>query len=220
MTVEENPLRPEHFLRVDEDDDAAFYAAPRLVTHIDDAAIEAATRFYRDLLPPGGRILDLMSSWISHLPDDVAFASVTGLGMNAVELSANPRLTRWTVHDLNADPILPYGDGEFDAAVVTVSVQYLVRPVEVFAEVGRVLNAGGPFAVLYSDRCFPTKAVAAWHALDLRGRAELIGLYFRLSGRFGPARAYDLSPAPGQSDPLIAVVAEAVATPDEELRRA
>lgn len=210
MTAEGNPLRPEHFRRVDEGDDADFYALPRLVTHIDDAAIAAATQFYRELLPAGGHILDLMSSWVSHLPEDVPYASVTGLGMNALELDANPRLTRRTVQDLNADPRLPYANAEFDAAIVTVSVQYLVRPVEVFGEVGRVLQRGAPFAVLYSNRCFPTKAVAIWQALDLRQRADLVALYFRLTGRFGAARAYDLSPAPGASDPLIAVVAEAL----------
>lgn len=220
MQGDENPLRPEHFRRLDEDDDASFYAVPRLVTHIDDAAIEAATRFYRALLPAGGHILDLMSSWVSHLPEDVPFASVTGLGMNATELASNPRLTQWTVHDLNADPVLPYADKAFDAAIVTVSVQYLVRPQDVFAEVGRVLKPGAPFAVLYSNRCFPTKAVAVWQALDMRGRAELIGLYFRLSGRFGSPRAYDLSPAAGRSDPLVAVVAEALGGPREGLTRA
>lgn len=205
-----SPLRPEHLRRVDEASDADFYAIPRLVTHIDDDAIAAATAFYRDLLPAGGRVLDLMSSWVSHLPPDVAYGHVAGLGLNAQELEANARLHERVARDLNAEPHLPWGDAQFDAAVVTVSVQYLVRPAEVFAEVGRVLRPGAPFAVLYSNRCFPTKAIAAWQMLDDRGHAELIALYFRLSGAFGPAAAYDLSPAPGRSDPLYAVVAGAL----------
>src|SRR5690606_12780663 len=134
----ENPLRPEHYRRIDETDDARFYAAPRLVNHIDDAAIAAATSFYAHVLPRGAEVLDLMSSWVSHLPAGHDFVAVAGLGMNEVELRENPQLTEWTVHDLNADPVLPYDSGRFDGAVVTVSVQYLVRPVEVFAEVGRV----------------------------------------------------------------------------------
>ncbi|MGD9935589.1 MAG: class I SAM-dependent methyltransferase [Dehalococcoidia bacterium] len=203
----ESPLRPEHFQRADDTDDAAFYAIPRLVTHIDDAAIGAATAFYRDLLPAGGRILDLMSSWVSHLPADADYSHVAGLGMNSEELAANARLHERVVQDLNTEPLLPWGSGSFDAAIVTVSVQYLVRPVEVFAEVGRVLKPGAPFAVLYSNRCFPTKAVAAWQMLDAGGHADLIGLYFRLSQAFGPPAAYDLSPRPGASDPLYAVVA-------------
>jgi SAM-dependent methyltransferase len=210
---EQSPLRPEHFRRYDESDDAEFYAFPRLVTHIDDDAIAAATAFYRQLIPPGGRVLDLMSSWVSHLPGDVDYAHVAGLGMNAHELDANPRLDERVVHDLNADPALPWPAAHFNAALITVSVQYLVRPAEVFAEVGRVLAPGAPLAVIFSNRCFPTKAVAAWQMLDDRGHAELVGLYFRLSGAFGQPRAHDLSPNPGRTDPLFAVVAEALAEP-------
>jgi len=206
-----SPFRREHFQRVDESDDAFFYATPRLVTHIDDAAIAAITRFYGTLIPQGGAILDLMSSWVSHLPVSGAYSSVVGLGMNAEELEANPRLSHRVVQDLNKDPVLPFGAGAFDAAVVTVSVQYLTRPVEVFAEVGRVLRPGAPFAVAYSNRMFPTKAVAVWQAFGDRDHAELIGAYFRLSGRFGPPQAYDLSPGAG-ADPVFMVVARTAPT--------
>ena len=205
-----NPLLPEHFRRYDETPDELFYREPRMVTHIDDAAIAAATAFYRTLLPGGGRVLDLMTSWVSHLPADADYAAVAGLGMNAEELEANARLSERVVKDLNADPHLPWHDATFDGAIVTVSVQYLTRPVEVFAEVGRVLRPGAPFAVVYSNRCFPTKAVAVWQMLGDREHAELLGLYFRQSGRFAQSRAYDLSPNPGQTDPLFAVVARAL----------
>jgi SAM-dependent methyltransferase len=204
------PFRPQHFSRYDESDDALFYAPPRLVTHIDDAAIGALTRFYRERLPAGGRILDLMSSWVSHLPADVDYASVAGLGMNAAELEANGRLTERVVHNLNREPRLPWPNGAFDGAVVTVSVQYLTRPVEVFAEVGRCLVAGAPFIVSFSNRCFPTKAVLAWQSLDDGGHAELVAFYFALSGAFAPATAFDLSPNPGRTDPVFAVVAVAL----------
>jgi len=202
----ESPFSAEHFQRVDESDDAVFYATARLVTHIDDRAIAAVTRFYETLAPDGERLLDLMSSWVSHLPEARSYAGVTGLGMNAEELAANARLTERVVQDLNVHPVLPFETDTFDAAVVTVSVQYLTRPVEVFAEVGRVLKPDAPFAVTYSNRMFPTKAVAVWQALGDRDHAELIGAYFRLSGRFGPPQAFNLSPGPG-SDPLYAVVA-------------
>lgn len=205
--TQDAPFLPEHFRRYDESSDTAFYAVPRMVTHIDDDAVAAVRTFYGEILPHGGRILDLMSSWVSHLPADGRYAGVTGLGMNAEELGANAQLDRWVVHDLNQDPQLPFEDGEFAGAVVTVSVQYLTRPVEVFAEVGRVLQPGGPFAVTFSNRCFPTKAVAAWQMMDDRGHAELVGAYMRLSGMFGQPRAYDLSPNPGRTDPLYAVVA-------------
>ena len=203
----ENPLRPEHFERIDSSDDRDFYAVPRFVTHIDDAAIAAVRDFYAAALPPSGHVLDLMSSWVSHLPEDGRYEGVTGLGMNTEELAANPLLARWVLQDLNREPRLPFEEAEFASAVCTVSVQYLTRPVELFAEVGRVLEPGAPFVVTYSNRCFPTKAVAIWRALDDRGHADLISLYFRLSGLFEPARAYDLSPNPGRTDPVYAVVA-------------
>lgn len=109
--TQKNPLRPEHFRREDESDDAGFYIEPRLVTHIDDAAIAALTAFYRELIQPGAHVLDLMSSWVSHLPDDLELAGVTGLGMNAHELERNPRLTKRVVHNLNLEPVLPFEDG-------------------------------------------------------------------------------------------------------------
>ena len=208
----DNPLRPEHFAREDEQPDPDFYRDARMVTHIDDAAIAAASRLYGEMLPEGGVILDMMSSWVSHLPRDRNYGEIVGLGMNAGELSKNDRLTRWVVHDLNQDPRLPFDEGAFDGAIVTVSVQYLTSPVEVFADVGRVLKPGAPFILTYSNRCFPTKAVAIWRALGDREHADLIALYFRLSGAFAPAQSIDLSPNPGSSDPLYAVYAFALPT--------
>lgn len=205
-----NPLRKELFQRLDESPDARFYRDPRLVTHIDDAAIQALTDYYRDILPPGGRILDLMSSWVSHLPDDVEYASVTGLGMNREELDHNPRLTRRVAHDLNVDPALPFPDASFDAALIAVSIQYLVRPTEVLAEVARVLVPGASLIVSFSNRCFPMKAVAAWRSLDDSGHAYLVELYFRHSGSFEPARSLELRPGDGANDPLFVVVGKSL----------
>lgn len=197
------------FRRADESADAAFYGAPRLVLHIDDAAIAAVTALYREYLPPGGAVLDLMSSWVSHLPNDVAYGRVAGLGMNAAELAANPRLTERCVQDLNANPALPYGDAEFDAAVCCVSVQYLVRPVAVFREVARVLRPGAPAVVTFSDRCFPTKAVAVWQALDDDGHARLVTSYFAAAGGFGEAEVRVHRPGGRRrtGDPLVGVIA-------------
>lgn len=205
----EAPFRPEHFRRADETDDSLFYVQPRLVTHIDDGAIAAVEAFYGQLIPDGAMVLDLMTSWVSHLPPAKPLSGVAGLGMNLVELEQNPQLTERVVHDLNQTPALPWGDERFDAAIVTVSVQYLTRPSEVFAEVGRVLKPGSPFAVAYSNRCFPTKAVAVWQALGARDHAELIGVYFRLSAAFDKPQAYDISP--GGGDPMFVVVARKLA---------
>jgi len=170
------------FSKVDGSDDAEFYEQARLVTHIDGGAIAALTAFYRDLLPAGGDLLDLMSSWVSHLPDDIAYGEVIGHGMNAEELAANPRLTRAFVQDLNRDPVLPLADGGLDAAMICVGVQYLQDPVAVLAKVARALKPGAPLAISFSNRCFPTKAVAIWRTLDGAGHARLVALYLEKAG--------------------------------------
>ena len=191
------------FEKADPSSDTRFYAQARLVTHIDDAAIAAVTALYHDVLPAGGTVLDLMSSWVSHLPEDVTYAEVIGHGMNASELAANPRLDRWFVQDLNADPALPLPPASVDAACLCVSVQYLQRPAEVFASLAAVLRPGAPVAITFSNRCFPTKAVAIWRSLDDSGHAALVRLYLERAG-FRDIRTEVLRDG-SESDPLIAV---------------
>jgi len=173
---------PDAFAKEDAGDDADFYAEARLVTHIDDAAIAALTSFYRLVLPRGGVVLDLMSSWVSHLPDDVAYAEVIGHGMNAEELAANRRLDRWFVQDLNQDPVLPLAEASLDAAMICVGVQYLQQPVAVLKDVARALRPGAPLVISFSNRCFPTKAVAVWRNVGPQSHARLIDLYLRAAG--------------------------------------
>ncbi|MCC6237333.1 MAG: methyltransferase domain-containing protein [Dehalococcoidia bacterium] len=198
-------LPPEFFRRFDERPDEDFYVPPRLVTHIDDATIEALTGVYRDLLPRGGRILDLMSSWVSHLPPEVPFARVAGLGMNSHELATNERLTDHVVHNLNEHPTLPYEDGAFDAVVNTVSVQYLTRPAEVFRDIRRVLAPGGISVVAISHRMFGEKAIALWQSISMEDRVRLVGAYFALAGGWDEPRVIDRSPE--DADPLLVIYA-------------
>jgi SAM-dependent methyltransferase len=200
---------PDRLGRNDERPDADFYAAPRLVTHIDAGAIAAVTAVYRAQFAEGGALLDLMSSWVSHLPPEVRYTRVAGLGMNAAELAANPRLTERVVQDLNETPALPWGDGEFDGAAICVSVQYLVRPVAVFREIARVLMPGAPLVVSFSDRCFPSKAVREWLSRDTAGHVGQVREYFYASGEFDtPVVETHL---PSRGDPLTAVVAQRTA---------
>ena len=205
------PLPEEAFGRYDETPDEEFYLLPRFVTHIDDRAIAAVTQLYRELFPPGGKILDLMSSWISHLPPGIEYRRVVGLGMNEVELRRNERLGSYVVQNLNTNPQLPFGDAEFDGVGICVSIDYLTRPVEVLREVGRVLKVGAPLIISFSNRCFPAKAVAVWHQLDDRGRVRLVELYLQEAGNFENIRGLDRSPRRLFSDPLYAVIGESMA---------
>lgn len=194
------PFPPEYFERADPTDDARFYTTPRLVTHIDDGAIAVIGETLRELLPPDATILDLMSSWKSHLPPDLRPRRVVGLGMNGVELAANDQLDEWVVQDLNADPALPFADDTFDAAILTVSIQYVVRPLSLLREVRRVLRPGGLLAIIFSNRLFPTKAVRVWYEQDDEGRAALVLTYFELAGGYRDVRFIDRS-APPRSGP-------------------
>ena len=196
---------PQMFARMDEAPDAEFYREPRCVNHIDDATIAALTDFYREFVPSGSDVLDLMSSWVSHLPGDVEYARVAALGMNEAELSANPRADEHCVHDLNTNPELPFESGSFDRALIAVSIQYLTRPVEVLAEAARVLRDDGAICIAMSHRLFPTKAIAAFHRLQPAQRVRLVSTYLSRAG-FGSVRFVDRSP--DNADPLWLVLGE------------
>lgn len=212
------PFPPGFFDRVDPGPDASFYAYPRLVTHIDDAAIATVGRLY-DELGVNGRVLDLMSSWISHF--SAAPAGLTVLGMNREELARNTQARNRVVHDLNSGASLPFRDGSFDDAVCCVSVDYLVRPVEVFTDVARVLRASGRLVCTFSNRLFPTKAIRGWLYASDEGRAEIVREYFRLSGSWRPAEVRRCTPPGHRGDPLWAVWAERAApsAPGTSLRQ-
>jgi SAM-dependent methyltransferase len=199
--------KPDFFRRVDESDDEEFYRWPRRVVHIDDDAIATVGEIYASLIAPGSIILDLMSSWRSHLPAQLRPAGVTGLGLNEEEMRDNPALTEVVVHNVNRESRLPFADRSFDAVVMTVSVQYLTRPLEVFADVGRVLRPGGPFIVTFSNRMFPTKAVALWQGANEEQRVAIVRSYFAQSGAFERIEVIDRSRQEGDpSDPIWAVL--------------
>jgi Methyltransferase domain len=199
-------LPPGAFAKIDADEDELFYEPPRLVYHIDEHAVAVLTEFYRRVLPAGGVLLDLMSSWVSHLPPELEFAEVIGHGMNPAELAANPRLSRWFVQNLNRDPALPLADASIDAATICVSIQYLQQPVGVLRELARVLRPGAPVVISFSNRCFWTKAVAVWRALDDPGHARLVEQYLRRA-MFESVETHRLSEwVEDEQDPMVAVV--------------
>jgi SAM-dependent methyltransferase len=198
---------PAWFDKADSTPDTDFYLPPRKLVHIDDGAIAAVTALYRELLPANGVILDLMSSWRSHLPVDVRYSQVVGLGMNAEEMADNPQLDQFVLHDLNRHPQLPFADQHFDAVICCVSVQYMQKPIEIFKEVGRVLKAGCPFILTFSNRCFPSKAINAWRYTDDAQHTQLVAIYFETAQGWAQITTRSCIPDADERgvDPLYAV---------------
>lgn len=183
--------------RLDSSDDAAFYYEPRFVTHIDDGAISALTKFYREEFTSMNKdsldVLDLCSSWISHLPDGINYGNVVGVGMNEKELAANKQLSSFYVQDLNEEPKMSqFEDNSFDVICNVVSVDYLTKPLEIFQEMHRILRPGGISLMSFSNRCFPTKAVAMWLQADDIGRLTIVGSYYNYSAKWSSIEALDL----------------------------
>lgn len=172
------------FTRMDDRADTVFYTRPRLVNHLDKTAISQVSALYARLFQPGMTVLDLMSSWVSHLPDSLGDLHVTGLGMNQAELEANPRLNARVVQDLNHDPQLPFADASFDAVICTVSVEYLTQPLAVMRELARVTRAGGVVVMTFSDRWFPSKVIDLWSEMHPFERQGLVLDYFLKTGAF------------------------------------
>ncbi len=197
------------FARADETPDDGFYVFDRFVTHIDDRAIATVGHLYRHLGlggPDRPRVLDLMSSWISHFldrPDELV-----ALGMNERELQANQHAASYVVHDLNTDPVLPFDDDRFDAATCCVSIDYLVRPIDVVRELARVVRPGGSVVFTFSNRCFPTKVIRGWLAITEEQRCELVAQYFELAGGYEQPSVALLTPPGSPGDPLYAVWAD------------
>ena len=194
-------LLPEFFRRDDEQPDELFYAEPRFTTHLGPAASSAALGRYRELLPAGGHILDLMAGYVSHLPD--VFSRVTGLGLNQDELENNPSLDDHLIADLNQPGFLPFLDATFDGAVCTEGVSYLTQPLATFAEVARSLQPGAPFVAAFSNRMFESKAVLAWRFADDAARVRLVRSYFDATPAFGGTYSQHFEPADG--DPLYTI---------------
>ena len=205
-----------HRNKLDPSDDALFYAQPRFVTHVDEGFIAQLTKLYRDRIPQDSRVFDMMSSWVSHLPQDIDYAHVEGHGLNGEELARNKQIDHYFVQNLNQNQTFPLEDNSFDAVVNTVSVQYLQYPEKVFAEVYRVLKPGGIAVFSFSNRMFPHKAIALWRDGSEASRVELVKRYFDSVPGFGNIEAIiNKSQASailqmmgmGGGDPFYAVVA-------------
>jgi SAM-dependent methyltransferase len=210
-------LRPNQRTKLDDTDDTQFYSMPRFVTHVDEGFIDQLTQLYRDRLQPNTRILDMMSSWVSHLPEEIEFAHVEGHGLNAEELARNRRLNHYFVQNLNENPKFPLPDEDFDAVLNCVSVQYLQYPDAVFFEIHRILKPGGIAIISFSNRMFFQKAISAWRDGTEASRVELVKSYFQSVPGFSPPEVIARqSAAPSflqmlgiaSGDPFYAVIAQ------------
>lgn len=213
---EKFPFKEEDFQRFDESPDTVFYENPRFVTHIDDPAIAALTKYYSTAFPPsdtpGVAVLDMCSSWVSHYPKGYKQSRIVGMGLNEDELKKNPVLTEYIVQDLNVNPKLPFEDNTFDVITNVVSVDYLTKPLDVFKEMSRILQPGGLAIMSFSNRCFWTKAVSIWTSTGDADHAMIVGSYFHYAGGFEPPKAVDISPNPGRTDPMYIVYSRKLAT--------
>ncbi|XP_024048064.1 uncharacterized protein LOC18055536 isoform X2 [Citrus clementina] len=222
---EQFPFKEEYFQRFDESPDSLFYETPRFVTHIDDPAIAALTKYYSEVFPPSN------TPGVSHFPPGYKQDRIVGMGMNEEELKCNPVLTEYVVQDLNLNPKLPFEDNSFD--VITnvsvpekngkwlhlfyvqnsqVSVDYLTKPIEVFKEMCQVLKPGGLAIVSFSNRCFWTKAISIWTSTGDADHVMIVGAYFHYAGGYEPPQAVDISPNPGRSDPMYVVYSRKAST--------
>ncbi len=209
-------LKPEHRSKLDESNDHDFYADPRFVTHVDQGFIDQLTDLYRERLKPDTRILDMMSSWVSHLPPEMNFSHVEGHGMNEEELAKNPRLDHYFLQNLNLNPKFPLEDLSFDAVLNTVSVQYIQYPEAIFSEIKRILKPDGVAIISFSNRMFYQKAIGLWRDSSEKGRLEIVKRYFQaIEGFSEPEIIQNTSSLPSflkvlgmtGSDPFYAVIA-------------
>ena len=202
--------------KLDDADDTLFYDVPRFVTHVDEGFIQQLTDLYRSRLKPNTRVFDMMSSWVSHLPEEIKFAHVEGHGLNAEELARNPRFDHYFVQNLNQNSKLPLEDQSVDAVLNTVSVQYVQHPEVIFNEIHRILKPGGIAIVSFSNRMFYQKAIAAWRDGSEASRVELVKQYFKAVPGFTEPEAvvrqsqtpslFQMFGIPG-GDPFYAVIA-------------
>ncbi|MBO3464002.1 class I SAM-dependent methyltransferase [Aetokthonos hydrillicola] len=209
-------LRPNERTKLDDTADKLFYEYPRFVTHVDEGFIQKLTELYRERLKPQTRIFDMMSSWVSHLPEEMEFAHVEGHGLNELELARNPRLNHYFVQDLNEKPQFPLKDQDFDAVFNCVSIQYLQYPEAIFSEIHRILKPGGIAIISFSNRMFFQKAIQAWREGTETSRVELVRSYFTSVPGFTEPQVITLKPTvpnflqwlgAAGGDPFYAVIA-------------
>jgi SAM-dependent methyltransferase len=207
-------LSPAERDKLDRSDDTLFYAEPRFVHHLDASFRARLTQLYRERIPACAVVLDLMSSWVSHLPEDITYQEVIGHGLNGEELAANPRLDRHWLQNLNTTQQLPLADNSVDAVLIVAGWQYLQQPEAVAAELLRVVRPRGEVIVAFSNRMFFQKAPQIWTDGSDRDHLAYVAEVLTAQGWPTPQVVAEETPAPGllgwvggKGDPFFAVIA-------------
>ena len=155
-------------------DDEIFYQQPRFVHHLSDSFRTRLTTLYSEYLLNHHIILDLMSSWVSHLPTNIRYKKVIGHGMNEAELSSNERLDRFFVQNLNKKQNMPIEDSSVDVGLIVAGWQYLQYPEKVSLELSRVIKSDSLLIISFTNRAFWTKAPNIWTYSSEEKRIEYV----------------------------------------------
>tara|TARA_B000000475_G_C15911937_1_gene412939 strand:- start:230 stop:880 length:651 start_codon:yes stop_codon:yes gene_type:complete len=155
-------------------DDEIFYQQPRFVHHLSDSFRNRLTSLYSEYLLNHHIILDLMSSWVSHLPSNISYKKVIGHGMNEAELSSNERLDRFFVQNLNKKQNMPIEDSSIDVGLIVAGWQYLQYPEKVSLELSRVIKSDSLLIISFTNRAFWTKAPNIWTYSSEEKRIEYV----------------------------------------------
>jgi len=160
--------------KIDISDDEIFYQQPRFVHHLSDSFRNRLTKIYSEYLLKHHVILDLMSSWVSHLPSNTRYNKVIGHGMNEAELSSNKRLDNFWVQNLNRSQILPVEDSSIDVGLIVAGWQYLQYPEKVSLELSRIIKPDSFLIISFTNRAFWNKASNIWTYSSEEKRIEYV----------------------------------------------
>ena len=155
-------------------DDEIFYQQPRFVNHLSDSFRTRLTTLYSEYLLNHHIILDLMSSWVSHLPTNIRYKKVIGHGMNQAELSSNERLDSIFVQNLNKKQNMPIEDSSIDVGLIVAGWQYLQYPEKVSLELSRIIKSDSLLIISFTNRAFWTKAPNIWTYSSEEKRIEYV----------------------------------------------
>ena len=168
--------------KIDVADDQIFYQHPRYVHHLSDSFRTRLKNLYSNYLLNHYVILDLMSSWVSHLPQGITYKKVIGHGMNEAELSSNQRLDSYWIQNLNQNQNIPIESSSIDAGLVVAGWQYLQYPERVALELSRIIKTDSLLIISFTNRAFWTKAPNIWTHSSEDGRIEYVSRVLTANG--------------------------------------